>query len=54
MTTKVLLRQLEINKTDPTGQQVLGLSFNNFGVMEHFVMPFEVAHVSYNIVSFVC
>ena len=54
MTTKVLLRQLEINKTDPTGQQVLELSFNNFGVMEHFVMPFEVAHVSYIIVFFVC
>ena len=54
MTTKVLLRQLEINKTDPTGQQVLELSFISFGVMEHFAMPFEVAQVSYNIVFFVC
>ena len=35
MTTKVFTQ-------NPAGQQVLKLSFNSFGVMEHFAMPFEV------------
>ena len=50
MTTQVFTRT---TSTDPAGQQVLELSFNSFGMMEHFAMPFEVAHVSYNIVFFV-